>query len=504
MKTKKGFTLIELLAIIVILAIVALIATPIVLNIIKDSNQSAVLVSAGNYLGIIDTSLINYEINNNEKFLDGFYKISEDSTKLVNLDNEDLVLNVAYNGNRFSGIIYIEDSKVSNVFSFYCEDNIQVFMTSDNKLTLDSSKEKPLPEYIQSNKLIIIDYDGTILVEKNMIYGQDYKLPTPPNHSELVFQEWVSPVEIIDNKITMKDYDIVIGPIFTTKSDKNEFDIKLTEDTGLSFSFQNITNVSLIDWGDGTVNTELSHEYKKYGNYKIKINKDIIIGSEPFTIKDSVINIRLATGVKFQNKHYIFSKLKNLETISLPQGLSYSYAHFLDAPNKLKGLVIPYSFNQTFMDNSSTIEYVALGRGLSSINGYTKYSGAKTITIPDTVTTIGLYSFYGNSKIEKLVIPASVSNIQNRAFGSMTNLKKVVFKGSIAKIPNQLFDNCPNALIYDLSNFDSIPTLENINAFNNINKDAKILVPKKLYNEWVLAENWSDPKIVNHIVSTEE
>ena len=37
----KGFTLIELLAVIVILAIIALIATPIVLGIINDSRKSA-------------------------------------------------------------------------------------------------------------------------------------------------------------------------------------------------------------------------------------------------------------------------------------------------------------------------------------------------------------------------------------------------------------------------------------------------------------------------------
>ena len=38
---KKGFTLIELLAVIVILAIIALIATPIILGIINDAKDSA-------------------------------------------------------------------------------------------------------------------------------------------------------------------------------------------------------------------------------------------------------------------------------------------------------------------------------------------------------------------------------------------------------------------------------------------------------------------------------
>ena len=43
----KGFTLIELLAVIVILAIIALIATPIVLGIIEDSRENSKKQSAG-------------------------------------------------------------------------------------------------------------------------------------------------------------------------------------------------------------------------------------------------------------------------------------------------------------------------------------------------------------------------------------------------------------------------------------------------------------------------
>ena len=41
MKNKKGFTLIELLAVIVVLAIIALIATPIVMNTIKNAKKGA-------------------------------------------------------------------------------------------------------------------------------------------------------------------------------------------------------------------------------------------------------------------------------------------------------------------------------------------------------------------------------------------------------------------------------------------------------------------------------
>ena len=47
---KKGFTLIELLAVIVILAIISLIAIPIVLNIIEDARKSSIADSAYGYI----------------------------------------------------------------------------------------------------------------------------------------------------------------------------------------------------------------------------------------------------------------------------------------------------------------------------------------------------------------------------------------------------------------------------------------------------------------------
>ncbi len=56
-KNSKGFTLIELLAVIVILAIIALITTPIILNVIEDSRKNAAVDKAW---GIIDAVRVAY------------------------------------------------------------------------------------------------------------------------------------------------------------------------------------------------------------------------------------------------------------------------------------------------------------------------------------------------------------------------------------------------------------------------------------------------------------
>ena len=59
----KGFTLIELLAVIVILAIIALIATPIILGIINDSKKQSSMRSAELYLKAAELAIARENIN---------------------------------------------------------------------------------------------------------------------------------------------------------------------------------------------------------------------------------------------------------------------------------------------------------------------------------------------------------------------------------------------------------------------------------------------------------
>jgi len=58
MKNNNGFTLIELLAVIVILAIVALIATPMILNVISDSRDSSLTSTMKNYTKALEDAVI--------------------------------------------------------------------------------------------------------------------------------------------------------------------------------------------------------------------------------------------------------------------------------------------------------------------------------------------------------------------------------------------------------------------------------------------------------------
>jgi prepilin-type N-terminal cleavage/methylation domain len=68
---KKGFTLVELLAVIVILALIALIASPVILGIIKDSQDSAFKSSVNGVKKAIEQDYGDNNFNSNVTYYYG-------------------------------------------------------------------------------------------------------------------------------------------------------------------------------------------------------------------------------------------------------------------------------------------------------------------------------------------------------------------------------------------------------------------------------------------------
>ena len=106
---KNGFTLIELLAVIVILAIIALIATPIILGIINDARVESQERSAELYLSAVDLAVVKR--NMTEEFSPEECTITEGVVTCTGYEDP---LNVEIDGETpVSGTIKFENNKVA-------------------------------------------------------------------------------------------------------------------------------------------------------------------------------------------------------------------------------------------------------------------------------------------------------------------------------------------------------------------------------------------------------
>ena len=275
----------------------------------------------------------------------------------------------------------------------------------------------------------VIDYDGTVLLEKKGNTGDVIDLPTVPTHEKLVFQEWSASVAVSDNKVTITDNDIMVGAVYTTASGQNEFDITLTNTTGLSVI---LNMVGTKDWGDGTSGSETSHTYTAYGDYTIKCDGTAFVWNMPQVFEQS------------RSSRNCYCTAIRFATVANIKDEAFRYCDSLT-----------------------------------------------NVVIPNNVTSIGNYAFGSCYSLTSIVIPNSVTSISDYTFDTCYSLKNVVIPNSVTSIGTYAFNSCYALTKYDFSQHTSVPTLSNTNAFSGINDICKIIVPDSLYDEWIAAANWS-------------
>ena len=177
---KKGFTLIELLAVIVILAIIALIATPIILNVIETAKEGSLENSALGYFDAVEKQVMMSKINSTATNIEpGTYTVAQLKTLGVNVKGEtpkdDGVITIGDKGQVTNAWITYKDSD----YKVYYDGNQAVADTNDY---IDSKGNKHndigTPNINVEGPLVLGDIYSSANIKQLGVVGYAYLDPT--------------------------------------------------------------------------------------------------------------------------------------------------------------------------------------------------------------------------------------------------------------------------------------------------------------------------------------
>ena len=161
-----------------------------------------------------------------------------------------------------------------------------------------------------------------------------------------------------------------------------------------------------------------------------------------------------------------------------------------NAENYSKAYTLPYSVNTVTFGNSvkhipaslcrsTSISSISIPNSVTSIgeNAFERCSALTSVTIGNSVTSIGSSAFYSCSRLTSVTIGNSVTSIGEKAFFDCDGLTSITFPNSVTSIGQQTFHGCDGLISVTIPN-----SVTNIgtSAFNSCKSLTTITIPNSI------------------------
>lgn len=307
--------------------------------------------------------------------------------------------------------------------------------------------------------VIFIDYDGTVT---NSYSRDDFafltQMPANPTHEGLTSEGWNW--TLADAKDYVSKYGrLVIGQMYVTSDGKTYFGIRIDDTTLDFFSFKTTGSGSVvIDWGDGTVETTTpnthTHTYAAKGEYVISFSKESRVGFDwagGGTANQTRLNNAPLTWVRLgdfsgQLTGGGFARCFNLETITMPSGITRFGNNWFQGCESLKTCVVPDTVSAAgynMWDSCYEMKYISLSKTTPvSTNYFSNCRELLEVNIPQVITNIGNATFSNCYKLLYATMPDGLTGMGNNVFYFCLSLRELMLPDTLTSINYNSFDTC--------------------------------------------------------------
>ena len=285
----------------------------------------------------------------------------------------------------------------------------------------------------------------------------------------------------------MADYDSNSGPWHSSRSSITSIVIEdgVTSIGDYAFSECNNTNLKTVTIPASVGTIGNSAFYSCTGLTTVAIGSGVeTIGNSVFYSCTRLTSVAIGSGVETIGM-YAFQNCTGLTTIDIPNSVTSIGNSAFYRCTGLTTIAIGsgvktignFIFNRcnnlttiTVDAGNTTFNSPAGSNAVIETTSKTLVVGCKGTTIPDNVTSIGTYAFYGCTGLTTIDIPASVKTIVHHAFSGCTGLTTIDIPASVTSIGEYAFKQCTNLVTVTLN---SNPTIEG-NAFEGIKEGATV------------------------------
>lgn len=381
------------------------------------------------------------------------------------------------------------------------------------------------------------DYDGTLLYSWTLAeLTTKTELPPLPSHDGLICQGWNWTLQ--DIKDAGRELDI--GALYITDDGKTrlyvDVDTETWDDFVLNYWQSNI-NTTTVDWGDGTTPEtknasswiEHRHVYAASGSYvitmSVKEGKTMRIGNgtngrmliangETDSGRCAMLaKVEIGERVTRVTERAFFCAVR-LKSVAVPSGVLFEPLRTFEQATSIRAVTVAFSaaISQSFywccnlraiatpkgtaQSDNYAIAYTAVRRVNFDMTAANNAHALERVHIKAVNGQVGNFSVC-HSLLE-VTIPADATTFVAGAFRGDNALRRVTCLGNIASIPAQVFQRCYPLRFVDLTHCTAVPTLANVNAFDQTHAQLEIRVPASLADAWKAATNWSS--LADHIV----